>query len=54
VLERGLEHADRGIERRQPAIGKPGSLALVFKDFADFFYPNTVEFQDGYRADQVW
>jgi hypothetical protein len=25
-----------------------------FKDFADFFYPNTVMFQIGYRADKKW
>jgi hypothetical protein len=25
-----------------------------YKDFADFFYPNMVMFQIGYRADRVW
>jgi hypothetical protein len=25
-----------------------------YKDFADFFYPNTVMFQIGYRSDKVW
>jgi hypothetical protein len=25
-----------------------------FKEFADFFYPNTVMFQIGYRADKAW
>jgi hypothetical protein len=27
---------------------------LEFKEFADFFYPNTVMYQVGYRADKVW
>jgi hypothetical protein len=25
-----------------------------FKNFADFFYPNMVMFQSGYRADKPW
>lgn len=25
-----------------------------YKDFADFFFPNTVMFQVGYRADKIW
>lgn len=25
-----------------------------YKDFADFFYPNMVMFQIGYRADRAW
>ncbi len=30
------------------------SFLSEFKEFADFFYPNTVMFQIGYRADRVW
>jgi hypothetical protein len=30
------------------------SFLAEYKDFADFFYPNTVMFQVGYRADRLW
>ena len=30
------------------------SFLAEYKDFADFFYPNMVMFQIGYRADKVW
>ena len=30
------------------------SFLAEYKEFADYFYPNTVMFQIGYRADKVW
>jgi hypothetical protein len=30
------------------------SFLAEYKDFADFFYPNTVMYQIGYRSDRVW
>ena len=30
------------------------SFLKEYKEFADFFYPNTVLYQIGYRADKKW
>lgn len=35
-------------------FGNLESFLKEYKEFADFFYPNTVVFQVGYRADKTW
>jgi hypothetical protein len=35
-------------------IGSLESFLKEYKEFAEFFYPNTVVYQIGYRSDKVW